>query len=210
MECFDCHHEIQRIDKFCSNCGRDLRPKRSRRPVSTLKGQGNAITSGSSGPGEHFIGAGRQSEWTVHTPQTSRESYVARTPQTSRIQFPNPRSEADYEKAVRARILKNGRNRIIWVLAIMGVILAATASTLTTSLWGWAAAASPALALLFPPSGRLREHEYEQISHARMPDGQLRCIHCGNRGIYVRGQYKSNLKQHECTRCRSELFISYD
>ncbi len=59
----------------------------------------------------------------------------------------------------------------------------------------------------------LRRKQYYSLPGARCENGDHRCVFCGvrspkGRGIYTHGKYRSNLKIHECSRCRTELFVS--
>lgn len=59
----------------------------------------------------------------------------------------------------------------------------------------------------------LRRAQYYRLPGARCDNGDHRCVHCGSRsaegrGIYTRGQYKSNNKFHECSKCKELLFVS--
>lgn len=50
--------------------------------------------------------------------------------------------------------------------------------------------------------------EYYALAGARGAGGDHQCIHCGNRGVYVQGQYRTNLRHHSCTKCKSHLFTT--
>jgi len=43
---------------------------------------------------------------------------------------------------------------------------------------------------------------------SRGNDGDHRCIHCGHRGIHVRGEYRINLRHHGCSKCKNALFTT--
>lgn len=186
MNCFKCNHEIQRSDKFCPNCGKDLRPKLRRQPAQSPEK-------------EPFIGDG------------VRFHGRTRPEQTSRLAFPNAETDAAYERALQARIAKNRSQRTTLVVALAAVVLVVTyAAGILTGFWPWVAALAVCALLFLPVDSLLLESEYRSLPHAVMDNGRPRCIHCGNKGIYIRGRYKSNLKTHECTRCNRELFVHYE
>lgn len=60
---------------------------------------------------------------------------------------------------------------------------------------------------------RISHSQYYSLPGSRYENGDHRCIHCGargrdGRGIYIHGQYKSNAKFHECSKCSKRLFVS--
>ncbi len=65
-------------------------------------------------------------------------------------------------------------------------------------------------------SGRNRtinQKEYYTLPGSRFDDGDHRCIYCGRRardgrGIYTHGRYKSDVKFHDCSKCKSLLYNS--
>jgi hypothetical protein len=52
----------------------------------------------------------------------------------------------------------------------------------------------------------LRKSEYYEIPGSSTPRGEHRCIFCGGRGIYRKGQYKSNAKFASCSKCSAPHF----
>jgi hypothetical protein len=50
--------------------------------------------------------------------------------------------------------------------------------------------------------------EYYALPGSRGPAGDHQCIHCGHRGVYVQGQYRTNFRHHSCTKCKSHLFTT--
>jgi hypothetical protein len=53
---------------------------------------------------------------------------------------------------------------------------------------------------------RVSSRDYYLLPHARDASGEHRCIFCGNRGIYRRGQYKTNNTLSSCSKCQQHLF----
>jgi hypothetical protein len=53
---------------------------------------------------------------------------------------------------------------------------------------------------------RVRPAEYYAIPHSSDAQGQHRCIFCGNRGIYKKGEYKTNNTHSHCSKCEELLF----
>lgn len=52
----------------------------------------------------------------------------------------------------------------------------------------------------------LVENEYYSLSDSRDKNGEHRCIFCGGRGIYRKGEYASNVVYAGCSKCKSPLF----
>ena len=50
--------------------------------------------------------------------------------------------------------------------------------------------------------------EYRSLPDAIGSDGNIRCIYCGNRGIYKHGEYRSSTVWHDCSKCGQTLFTS--
>lgn len=49
-------------------------------------------------------------------------------------------------------------------------------------------------------------HYYSMVS-SRSGSGEHRCVFCGNRGIFRRGEYKTDNVYAQCSRCGEQLFI---
>lgn len=59
----------------------------------------------------------------------------------------------------------------------------------------------------------LGKSDYYSLPGSRFSNGDHRCIHCGSRGrndrgIYTHGQYKSDKKFHDCSKCTAALYTS--
>lgn len=52
------------------------------------------------------------------------------------------------------------------------------------------------------------EEMYYRIPGSRDADGEHRCIHCGHRGIHHHGEYRSNEKFADCSKCKTNLWKS--
>jgi uncharacterized membrane protein YvbJ len=55
---------------------------------------------------------------------------------------------------------------------------------------------------------RVSSDEYYSMTGSRRENGDHQCIHCGHRGIYVKGEYRTNNRHHSCTKCKSHLFTT--
>lgn len=59
-----------------------------------------------------------------------------------------------------------------------------------------------------PSKGRwVVESEYYSLPHSK-ENGHHRCIFCGAKGIYRKGQYASNCVYSRCTKCSGNLYVS--
>lgn len=72
-----------------------------------------------------------------------------------------------------------------------------------------------AVSILFGGSGgvSISRSQYYSLPGSRFDNGDHRCIFCGaravdGRGIYTHGGYRSSTRFHECTACKTELFVS--
>ena len=48
--------------------------------------------------------------------------------------------------------------------------------------------------------------DYYALPYARDESGNHRCIFCGNKGIYRKGEYKTNNTHSSCSKCQKHLF----
>ena len=53
---------------------------------------------------------------------------------------------------------------------------------------------------------RFTSNEYYSIPHSKDASGNHRCIYCGNKGVYVQGEYRTNNKHSSCSKCKEHLF----
>ena len=53
---------------------------------------------------------------------------------------------------------------------------------------------------------RVRKSDYDKLPGTRDANGDHRCFHCGNRGIYRHTPYKSNITRADCSKCRENLW----
>lgn len=55
---------------------------------------------------------------------------------------------------------------------------------------------------------RWKEADYYSIPGSRDINGEHRCIHCGHRGIYRQGEYKTNNEHAKCSKCKEHLWTN--
>lgn len=60
--------------------------------------------------------------------------------------------------------------------------------------------------LVFFPFLSRGESEYYALPFSRDAQGNHRCVFCGNRGIYRHGEYKSDTKYADCSKCGKNLW----
>jgi hypothetical protein len=53
---------------------------------------------------------------------------------------------------------------------------------------------------------RWTKDEYYSLPGSRNESGEHRCVHCGKRGIFNRGEYKTDLTHANCSQCKRHLF----
>lgn len=49
--------------------------------------------------------------------------------------------------------------------------------------------------------------EYRALPGSSDASGTPRCVYCGHRGVYCKGEYKTSSTWHQCTGCRKHLFV---
>lgn len=126
-----------------------------------------------------------------------------------RMQYPNDESTASWNEALAKRKHKSN---------VRGLLCIAVFSTAALGWWltygGYLAPGAFFMVGLFCsliPRSKLSKKEYESIAHAMRADGRgTVCVHCGNPGIYTKGEYKSNSKTHYCSNqaCGELLYVS--
>lgn len=78
------------------------------------------------------------------------------------------------------------QGELLWILpVIIGIIAILIASNL-----GWT------------------EADYYSIPGSKDSNGEHRCIHCGHRGIYRHGEYKTNNEHAKCSKCKEHLWTN--
>ena len=73
--------------------------------------------------------------------------------------------------------------------------------------YGLLVIASPILALfVYNILGKFTPTNYYAVEGSLGQDGEHRCIFCGNRGIYRKGEYRTDKKYSSCSACGAFLF----
>ena len=102
------------------------------------------------------------------------------------------------------------RNPVVWIFFLifslmalasyyyeLGVVMLVTPIVL----------ALVSIKFLINPNHWLCSSKYYSFPGSRFQDGKHRCIFCGAKGIYRKGEYKTNNKYAYCSKCESPLFI---
>ncbi len=113
--------------------------------------------------------------------------------------YPNPASLESY-RAKRREV----RNTALTAAAI---VLACGLGYGFAKENGFLIIASPIIALfVYSAMGRFTASSYYAVDGARGQDGEHRCIFCGARGIYRKGEYRTDKKTASCAKCGTFLF----
>lgn len=117
---------------------------------------------------------------------------------------------ADHD-AYRQKLARRAARRNPVVFLLLGLFLAGALVSWLQGLgpeeiavFGVAAAVSSMFFL--HPSRWLSKGEYYAFRGSRLDNGKHRCVFCGGRGIYRRGEYKSDNRYAYCSKCESPLF----
>jgi hypothetical protein len=113
----------------------------------------------------------------------------------------------NYRKELARRAAK--RNPVVWGLFSIFGLIALASYFLNQDLavvGAFIVVALVSLAFSINPNRWLSPSEYYSFPGARFESGQHRCIFCGAKGIYRRGEYKTNNKYAQCSQCESPLF----
>jgi hypothetical protein len=101
------------------------------------------------------------------------------------------------------------RNPVVWGLfSIFGLIaLACFFLNLGIAVVvAFTVMAIVSLGFYFNPNRWLSSSEYYSFPGSRFENGQHRCIFCGAKGIFRQGEYKTDNKYAQCSKCESSLF----
>lgn len=53
---------------------------------------------------------------------------------------------------------------------------------------------------------RFGSSDYYAVKHSKDPSGNHRCIWCSNKGIWQKGEYRTDNKHSHCSKCKAFLF----
>jgi len=183
MHCTQCGTKFRPDDKFCAKCGTPAAAVQRRPQERTAQG--------------------------AERPARNQE-------RTARGPFSNAEGVAQYDallakKQARAARIARVVVLVIWggwaVLALLNSLSAkGFASYLLTS--GVIALVLTAFSLCWVSGPSLSEREYYAFTGSRNSAGEHQCIHCGHRGVYIKGQYRTNLQHHNCSKCKKYLYTT--
>lgn len=114
-------------------------------------------------------------------------------------------NSAEYRAIVERRLRRTRWVRgglMLSALAVAGLAIGGIGAPIT-----YAAVAMFFVAGMMVDFSAFNEREYYSVPGSKDARGQHRCIHCGHRGIYKHGKYKSNTKFSDCSKCRKNLWI---
>lgn len=116
----------------------------------------------------------------------------------SRGVYPHQESLVAYAK------LEASKTELFGRVAAAGTLLATGAYVLH---W-WLGALSVMLLIgVLTYVRRIRMKDYYGLPHSRDADGEHRCIFCGNRGVWRRGEYRTENTHAHCSKCQEHLYV---
>ena len=195
MICFGCEATLQPNDRFCPDCGRQVKGRKKKRssgkaskPVKTEPCPKCGFTYG-------WL-AGFCAHCNYEVPGFSKPGADQSDSEATNRALADiySRRRCIGNRVAIALLVATGIGCIISPFAIGGLLLASSAFA----------------------SGRkhgVSESQYYSLPGARFENGDHRCIGCGHRGrngrgIYTRGRYGTYMKYHACSQCKRELFRS--
>ena len=113
----------------------------------------------------------------------------------------------NYRKKLAHRAAK--RNPVVWSFVSLFGLIALACFFLNigiTVVVVFTVMAMVSLAFYINPNRWLSSEEYYSFPGSRFENGQHRCIFCGAKNIYWQGEYKTNNKYAQCSKCQSPLF----
>jgi ribosomal protein S27AE len=183
MFCKSCGTQLGDDDKFCSACGA---------PVAGAH-DGQAAPSAATG----------------NSPREQRSRRHRNADHKRPAYGPNTEAIAEFDWFV-ARKTKLKRV-IAWPIAALFALSSLYCfSNGTSGVDGGILALAFALIIFFAflPKSHLSASQYKALPGSAVRNDKPVCIRCGNAGIYLHGQYRSNAKFHDCSKCGVTLFTS--
>jgi hypothetical protein len=123
-----------------------------------------------------------------------------------------PREEYPNKQGVAAlALLKRRKDDRYNVTLLVGIVIALvflTAAYFFESFFSFIAAFFGIIISLIIGAkvSCISESEYSALPGARDLQSSLRCIHCGNRGIWKRTPYRTNSTIAACSKCKEDLY----
>jgi hypothetical protein len=179
MDCGKCGAQVRHGDRFCAKCGTPFQGDRRRHP---------AQASEQSPPRRQaFVPA-------LETP-AGREAFNA------------------IVLLKRARAQRKRKSFFVTALvlafaAAVVYLVSAEGNLLTVEITGGLAAFCLLASAVLGPAD-WTSGEYYLVPGSRDASGEHRCIHCGHRGIFRKGQYKSNEVEANCSKCSRNLWTEW-
>jgi hypothetical protein len=150
----------------------------------------------------------------TRTSESNSNSYRARGGASARRPkfvpaLQTPEGKAAYDAIVARKQAARARRRKIGMVIGCSVLVAAIAAAgmnkeLEYVFFGVVALLF--IVLIASGSVAWSEADYYSVPGSRDDDGEHRCIHCGGRGIYRHGEYKSVSKYADCSKCKKNLW----
>lgn len=100
--------------------------------------------------------------------------------------------------------LEASKSKVFGLVAAAGTMLATGAYFIH---WWLAAVSAILLVGVLTYVRRIRMKEYYKLPHSRDADGEHRCIFCGNRGVWRRGEYRTDNTHAHCSKCQEHLYV---
>ncbi|WP_108414976.1 zinc ribbon domain-containing protein [Limnohabitans sp. Jir72] len=113
----------------------------------------------------------------------------------------------NYRKELALRAAK--RNPLVWSLFLIFGLIALASYFLHLGIAvvvAFTVMAVLSLGFSINPDRWLSSPEYYSFPGSRFENGQHRCIFCGAKNIYWQGEYKTDNKYAQCSKCQSPLF----
>ena len=180
MFCTGCGNEVGDNDKFCSACGAPVTQS-----GATAQGRASRETTGHN-----------------RRPQNNR----TQSAQHERY-GPNPESIEEFKRTIAKKAKL--KRWILWpIAAVIGTVclVSACLRDYDAALWAGIIALIPFI------YGLTRVHlsaaQYNALPGSSTESGKPRCVHCGHVGLYTHGEYKTDTKYHDCSKCGVTLYTT--
>ncbi len=178
MECFDCHTPFTRSTKFCSNCGKDLRPRRHAGAEPSPRQQR-----------VHEPAARARLEWPNPEAMAMRAGYEKAWAEHNRRRSVRMRWAVVVALCAAAYVgVRYGVFGGVMVGTLGSVMLAQMAS-------GYVA-------------GGMHAQQYFALPYSQAESGKPRCVWCGHVGVYTRGAYATSTKYYDCSKFGKTMYYS--
>lgn len=130
-----------------------------------------------------------------------RKASRAQTPKPRPNPYPHP------ESMTALAVEQHRRTKYVLALGTVAAIFAGVIAWGISASWPIGVVCGLiSIVLVFSQFNDIRASNYYSIPYSLDSEGEHRCIFCGNRGIFHRGEYRTTNTYANCSKCKEFLY----